>query len=199
MKFYRFISIILHPIVIPTIGVFIYFLNIRNIYTSQQRLAIISLTFIATYVIPLVLLIVFKKFKLIKTYYAESIKERKIPIITMVVLFYLLGYTLYTTPNFRDFGLLFYATSLGLSLIYLLFFFKLKVSIHLLSVGVTIGFFLLMNAKYGVFFLSIIIIFFLLSGILASARLHLKAHTTLEVYLGFFLGILCPIIINYLL
>ncbi|WP_181858132.1 hypothetical protein [Polaribacter sp. WD7] len=199
MKFHKFISIILHPIVIPTVGVFIYFLFVRKMFSSQQRLAIIGLTFVTTYIIPLLILILFKKLKVITSYHAESIKERKIPITMMIILFYLLGNTLFSTPNFRDFGLLFYATSLGLTIIYILFFFRLKVSIHLLSLGVSLGFFLMIDSLYSISFLPVIVILILLSGIVASARLHLKAHTSKEVYLGFFLGLISPIIIYFFL
>jgi len=38
---------------------------------------------------------------------------------------------------------------------------------------------------------------FLLSGLIASARLHLKAHTEKEVYIGFFIGFISPIVLFY--
>ena len=84
----------LHPIVIPTIGVLLYFILIPNGFNSDQTLAVLGLIFVTTYIIPLVLLILFKKLKLIKSFKADSIKERKVPIAMMIVLFYLLGNTL---------------------------------------------------------------------------------------------------------
>ena len=199
MKFYKFLSVILHPIVIPTVGVFIYFFLIRNGFNSTQRLAVLGLVFITTYIIPLLILILFKKLKMIKSYYAESIRERKIPIAMMIILFYLLGNTLYGATNITDLGVLFYATSLGLIIIYIFFAFNQKLSIHLLSLGISTGFFLLMSSKYSYSFTLVIIICFLLSGLLGSARLHLKAHTRTEVYLGFLFGFISPFIVNYIL
>ena len=142
MKFYKFLSVILHPIVIPTIGVFVYFFLIRNSFNRDQRLAVLGLVFITTYIIPLLILVLFKSLKMIDSYYSESIRERKIPIAMMIILFYLLGYRLLGTANITDLGILFYATSLGLTIIYIFFAFKLKVSIHLLSLGISTGFFL---------------------------------------------------------
>ena len=199
MKFYKFLSVILHPIVIPTIGVFVYFFLIRNSFNSDQRLAVLGLVFITTYIIPLLILVLFKSLKMIDSYYAESIRERKIPIAMMIILFYLLGYTLLGTANITDLGILFYATSLGLTIIYIFFAFKLKVSIHLLSLGISTGFFLMMSSKYHHSFTLVVIICFLLSGFLGSARLHLKAHTKTEVYLGFLFGYISPFIVNYVL
>lgn len=199
MKFYKFLSVILHPIVIPTVGVFVYFFLIRNSFNSDQRLAVLGLVFITTYIIPLLILVLFKRLKMIDSYYAESIRERKIPVAMMIILFYLLGNTLLGTANSNDLGILFYATSLGLTIIYIFFAFKLKVSIHLLSLGISTGFFFMMSSKYNYSFTLVIIICFLLSGLLGSARLHLKAHTRTEVYLGFLFGFISPIIVNYVL
>ena len=185
----------LHPIVIPTIGVILYFILIPNGFNSNQKFAVLGLIFVTTYIIPLVVLILFKRLKLIKSFNAESIGERKIPIAMMIVLFYLLGNTIIDIPNLSDIGLLFYATTLGLVFIYILFAFKLKTSIHLLSLGITTGFFLVLNSLYSKNLIVVILCSFLLSGLLASARLHLKAHKQVEVYLGFILGFISPIIV----
>ena len=199
MRFHKIISTILHPIVVPTIGVMLYFLLISNNLMSNQKLMILSLVFVVTYLIPLLFLIVLKKVKIIKSYQTESIKERKIPVAVMIVIFYLLGNTINSIVFLRDLSLLFYATTLRLILIYLLFFFKIKTSIHLLSLGISAGFFMILSYNYSQSFLWIIIIILMLSGVLASARLHLKAHTSKEVYIGFFIGITTPILLNLFL
>ncbi len=199
MQFHKTISVLLHPIVVPTIGVFLYFLFIPNRLGKEQRLAILAMIFVATYLIPLLVLVLLKALGKIQSYQVISIKERKLPLAFMIVLFYLLGNTLFSVTQIIDLGILFYAISLGLVIIYILFLFKIKTSLHLLSMGIALGFFLLMSTFYTSSFLFIILIVILLSGALASARLHLKVHTPKEVYLGFFLGIVSPFLVNYFL
>ncbi len=189
----------LHPIVIPTIGIFLYFILIQNNFDSSQKFTVLGLIFLTTYIIPLLVLILFKRFKLIKSFNAESIKERKVPVAMMILLFYLLGNTLYRINHLTDLGILFYSTTLGFLFIYILFAFKIKTSIHLTSLGITTGFFFILNLIYQQNLIIVIVCAIILSGILASARLHLKAHTQKEVYLGFILGFLSPIIIFYFL
>jgi hypothetical protein len=189
----------LHPIVIPTIGVMLYFLLIPNNLTSKQKLMVLSLVFIVTYLIPLLLIVLFKKLRFIKSYKIESIKERKLPVALMVFLFYLLGTTINNVANLRDLGLLFYATSLALFIIYVLFFFRIKASVHLLSLGIFTGFFMILSNIHSKSFLIVIIILFLLAGVLATARLALKAHTSKEIYVGFFIGLLSTSIVYILL
>ena len=199
MRIHKVISTILHPIVLPTIGVMLYFLLIPNSFRSNQKFTLLSIVFICTYLIPLLVLFVFKKFKIIKNYQTESIKDRKLPVAIMIIVFYVLGNTIYNIANLRDLSMLFHASSLGLFLIYLLFNLKIKASIHLLSFGISIGFFLILSYTYNQSMLLIIIVLLFLSGILASARLHLKAHNNKEIYLGFFIGIASSLSINFIL
>ncbi len=65
----------------------------------------------------------------------HTIKERKIPLFLMILLFTVLGNILLRTAIFRDFGMLFYGTSFGLIIIYLFSIFNIKMSLHLLSMG----------------------------------------------------------------
>ena len=199
MQIHKVISTILHPIVVPTIGVMLYFLIIPNNLRSNHKLTILGLIFVVTYLIPLVILIIFKKINIIKSYKTESIKERKLPVAIMITLFYLLGNTLNKTSSLTDLSLLFYATSFGLFIIYLLFNFNIKASIHLLSLGISIGFFMVLSSIYNQNFAILIIVLILLSGVLASARLHLEAHTNKEIYIGFFIGVLSNLGMYYIL
>jgi hypothetical protein len=177
----------------------LYFLIIPNTFESNQKLAILSLIFVVTYLIPLLILVLLKKLGFINSYQTETIKERKLPITLMIIVFYLLANTLEKTTNLRDLAILFYATTLGLFFIYFLFYFKIKASIHLLSLGIILGFFMVLSSIYSQIYLLIYIIILLLAGLLASSRLHLKAHTNKEVYIGFFTGIIATQLVHYLL
>lgn len=199
MRFHKLISVLLHPIVVPTLGIILYFLLIPTRFDTKQQLAILGMVFLATYFIPLLLIILLKALGIIESYQVSTIKERKLPLACMIILFYLLGSSFFNITYVRDIGILFYATTLGLITTYILFIFKTKTSIHLLAMGIALGFFLLLTTIYNVNFTPIILVIILLSGLVASSRLHLKAHTTKEVYLGFFIGVICPLIINFIL
>ena len=199
MKFQKLISVLLHPIVLPTIGVLLYFLMVPHTIKSEQRFFIIGFVFTTTYLIPLGILIILKGLKLIHSFKLHTIKERKIPLFLMILFFTVLGNVLLSTVVFRDFGMLFYGTSFGLILVYLFSIFNIKVSLHLLSMGSIVGFFIIMGMEYMTPLTHILLILILFSGLLASSRLHLKAHTPKEVYLGFFFGMITQTAVYYLL
>lgn len=197
MKFQKSISILLHPIVIPTIGSLLYFLLIPHRIHKNQQFIVLGIIFIATYLIPILTLLVLKSFKAIHSFELSNIKERKIPLFLMVILFLVLGNALKKVTILKDFGILFSGASYALIAVYFLFILKLKTSLHLLSMGMLVGFFLVLGILYSISLLPLTIVFVLLSGILASARLILKAHTPKEVYLGFFLGIISQFFVFY--
>jgi hypothetical protein len=199
VRFYKFISIVFHPIVIPTIGILLYFIFTPNNINYFTKAIVLGFIFVTTYILPLFILILFKKLNLIKSFKAESIQERKTPVVIMIIVFYLLGSTFKKSPNLSDIGLLFYATCLGLICIYTLFSLKIKTSIHLLSIGITTGFFFTLTTLYNENLILLISLLLLLSGLMANARLHLKAHTEKEVYIGFFIGFVSPILLFYCL
>ena len=195
MKFHKFISTILHPIVLPTLGVFIYFLFVSQSFEKRLQLIVLGLVFTLTYLLPLLMLLLLKKFRFIKDFQVSTIKERRFPIIFMMLLLYFLGNSIIQIPTIRNLGILFFGTSLSLTCIYVLFSLKLKSSLHLVSMGNMIGFFLIMTNINSLSMLPIIILLILLSGILASSRLYLKAHTPVELLIGFSLGIVCQFIL----
>ena len=195
MKFHKFISTILHPIVLPTLGVFIYFVFVSQSFEKRLQLIVLGLVFTLTYLVPLLMLLLLKKFRFIKDFQVSTIKERRFPIIFMMLLLYFLGNSIVQIPTIRNLGILFFGTSLSLTCIYVLFSLKLKSSLHLVSMGNMIGFFLIMTNINNLSMLPIIILLILLSGILASSRMYLKAHTPMELLIGFSLGIICQFIV----
>ena len=189
MKFHKLISVILHPVVVPTIGVLLFLALTPIIIRKERQYLLISIVFFSTYIVPIISLIILKFIGLIKSFQVESINERKVPLFLMLIIFFVLGRFLINIPDFRELGVLFYGTNLALVIIYFLFFFKIKTSLHIVSMSSMIGFFLFFGTDNSINIVPIAILLLLLTGLLASARLHLKAHTPKEIYIAFFLGI----------
>jgi hypothetical protein len=63
-----------------------------------------------------------------------------------------------------------------------------KISIHMISIGGTIGLFMAIGFRYEWLLPQIILPLFFLAGIVGYARLRLEAHTPTQVYIGFITG-----------
>ena len=184
---------------VPTISIILYLLILPNSYTSSQKTALLALIFITTYLVPILILALFKKLNLINNFNIKGVKERKIPVAIMIIVFYLLGNTIENNIKMTDISLLFYTSSIALTFVYLCLAYQLKISIHLLSLGISTGFFILIGFIYNYSVPIVVIVNILLAGIVANARLHLKMHRPKEVYLGFLSGIIAPFVVyNFL-
>jgi len=199
MRWHKLISSILHPVVMPTIGVLLYLIlsDLRIVFV--QKLSLVGVVVVATYLIPVLLLVVLKSIGVIDSYQVKTIPERKFPVIFMIVLFFFVGKSLYNVTMIRDISFLFFGTCVGLILVYLIFSLQVKTSLHLLSMGSAVGYFIVFQFTQNITVIPIILIFIVLSGVLASSRLYLKAHTKKEVYLGFTIGVLSQLATFYFL
>jgi len=190
MKFHKIVSLIFHPVNMPTIGILLYLILVDIRININQKLTLIGIVFLATYLIPMLLLIVLKSLNLIHSYKASTIPERKFPIIIMIILFFFIGKSFNEITAIKDISILFYGTSLSLVIVYLLFSLKIKTSLHLISMGSALGFLILLEKIEGLSLKPVLMIFVIITGFVGTSRLYLKAHKPKEVYIGFFIGLI---------
>lgn len=187
-RFYKLISVIFHPILLPIVATILYFiLHQTNLETSvKYKILIIVAT--ATYLIPLFLLFILKRKKLIQSFEVKNIQERKTPIVFMIVLFYFLGQTLSNIPEITLVSILFFGCSLSLSICYFLFLKKIKTSLHMIGIGSLISFIITYSIHTQTNLLNFISFLSLIAGLIGHARLYLKSHVLKEVIIGFSIG-----------
>lgn len=190
MQFAKLISFIFHPIIVPIASALLYFILIPNHIPKNITYYILGLIFITTYILPVVLLFILKKTQLIEDFHLKTIDERKFPIIFFTILSFLIGRLLLKPAIVDVLGYSFIAISISMLVVYLLFFLKIKTSLHTLAIAGQIGFITIISYHYKNNLLVLLVFLFLLLGIIGSSRLKLKAHTSLEVLLGFFIGFL---------
>lgn len=185
-------STLFHPVVIPTLGIFILFqLNtyIRFAVAPGARRLILMLVFINTAIVPVLSLIVMKRTGYIKSMLLEERNERILPLLLSTTLFFITYYMLrqITLPSIIYFYII-SATLLLLMTLMVSFF--LKISIHMVSLGAFSAFLVITSILLKTDVSLLIIAAFMASGLTASSRLILQAHKPLEVYAGYLLGFL---------
>ncbi len=198
MKISKFISIFFHPINFPIIGALIYFLFRPKYIFKPQEYTIMSVILIGTYVFPIIFLIVLKRYKMIHSYHMVSIEERKFPTLLFTAISVIIGNWLLKTKIVDLLALLFFGYAFAFLISYALLYFKQKISLHTAAVGGLIGFLIYYSFYYQINLVVLLAFFFILSGIIASARLRLKAHTISEVFLGFFAGLITQFLLFFI-
>lgn len=167
---------------------FFLFLSPLHIQKKQEYI-ILLIIFISTYILPLFLLILLKKMNVIESFHLKTIGERKLPILFFIMLSYLIGRLLLKIQIVDLLAFSFFGISISLSMTYLLFFNKIKTSLHTLGIGGILGFVIIMSYEYQLNFNLLLAILFILSGLIAVSRLKMEAHNPKEIYFGFIIGL----------
>ena len=189
MKFSKLISYFFHPINFPIIGTILFFLFIPEFIFKPQEHLIIAVIFIGTYIFPILLLWLLKRFEMIKSYHMVNIEERKFPLLLFISISFIIGHWLYKSTIVDILALFFFGYGLSLICISIFLYLKIKISLHTLGVSGLIGFLIYFSYFYKINIITILATLFVLLGVVGSARLKLRAHQLNEVLLGGFLGI----------
>lgn len=198
MKFSKLISYFFHPINFPIIGTILFFLFIPEFIFKPQEYLIIAVIFIGTYIFPILLLWLLKRFEMIKSYHMVTIEERKFPLLLFISISFIIGHWLYKSAIVDLLSLFFFGYGLSLIGISLFLYLKIKVSLHTLAISGLIGFLIYFSYFYKINIITILATLFVLAGLVASARLKLRAHQLNEVLLGGAIGIAAQFIVYFI-
>jgi hypothetical protein len=187
----RFISALIHPLLMPTFAVVILFslsTYISFSVSTQAKRLIILIIFINTAIAPLFVILFFKKIGYISNLLLNERTDRIYP--TTVTLFlYMFTWYLFRQANLPGLLNFFIIGATILTFVGLVITFYWKISIHMMSVGGFTGFLISASLalKYDIPFLILLSI--VISGMLGTARIKLNAHTPAQVYAGYSVGI----------
>ncbi len=192
----RVISVIFHPLFIPVygIGFVLYFTNVLPGLAQGDKQQLLIRFLVMYTVFPLVTVLLAKALGFVNTIYLRDAKDRIIPYIACGIYYFWMWWVLKNQPEFpRELVMLalaiFLASSAGLTVNSFV-----KVSMHGMSVGVMLTFFLLLalNSDESLgYYLSIS---FLIGGAVCTARLVNSDHRPVEVYLALLIGAVCQLI-----
>lgn len=186
------VSVVFHPVFINLLGfVAVIELNphLQAGLTPQAKWFYMVYVFISTGLIPLFVVLARKAFGFSNSIMLNDADDRHIPYIVTATA-YLFGYYLFVnmgTPHVMQGYML---GSACILVAVLIINFRTKISAHTTSLGALVGLILALSPIM-VFDVRILLIpLLLISGLTATARLALEAHTHQQLYSGFGLGFL---------
>ena len=198
LRFSKAISYLFHPILFPLLATLFYLFSSPRFTSKRTKIVLVLVVFFGTYLLPIMLLAFFKKLEMIQSFQLQSIDERKFPVLFFSFLAILVGRLFFQIQVVDNLALFFIAGGISFLVLYSLLWFQFKVSIHTLSIGGFIGFLINLSLVYHHNHLFSIAFLFLLFGVVAKARLKLKAHTFSEVLWGLVLGVFSQLLIPVL-
>jgi hypothetical protein len=186
----RIISILCHPLIMPSLGFLVLFNS--GTYLAylpfEYKKMIILIVFLCTFIIPLSIIPFFIYQKMISSVNMSGVRERIAPMVISFILFILCYFLLRRIPIPPDY-LAFCLGCAASELITLMVMTKWKISLHMLGIGGLTGLIIYLIIKMHIDLGFYLILTLIVAGLTGTARLALNAHNPFEIYTGYLTGL----------
>lgn len=194
-RFLKYPSYLFHPLWMPFAGTFIYFLKVPRFFPEGVVKAKLMAIAIMTLFIPIVFFFMLRTLNQAKGIFLDTPKERKWPllfycVIQLIILHYII--------NRFDFMELyhFYKGILVSTLISgALVYFEKKISMHMVGLSGLLGFLIILSYFYKLDMIPFIAVLTIITGLTATSRIYMKAHTPGELLWGITVGFVPQILV----
>lgn len=186
--FLRGISYVFHPLFIPMGGTLSYFLVTPRLSPLELQSGNILPIFILTIIIPIILFLILKNLRLISSIFAPELGERKYPLYFSMIIYLMILYKVIPLNYINELYYFFVGLLVATFTTLLLVFTRIKASIHLMGMGSILIYLIGLSIHFEVNITFAIALFILMTGLVATSRLFMKAHSRVELLLGFLIG-----------
>jgi len=194
-KILPFFSYLFHPIFIPILGTVFYILFGGNYYITEQYYLLLLQVIIITFFLPLSFFYLLRTFGKVDTIMLSDLSQRKIPLLMQMILTAVLIQKSVTIERFSELYFFFLGGIGSTFIAFALIFFKIKASIHMIAMSALSFFVIGLSMHNELNIIYTIASLFLITGIVASSRLVMKAHTIEELIIGYAAGMLPQVLL----
>ncbi|TBW30067.1 hypothetical protein [Gramella sp. KN1008] len=183
-------SYLFHPLWMPFAGSLFYFLFIPRYFPGEIIKAKLLAIAIITIFIPVVFHFLLKNLGKVNTIFLEQVDERKWPLFFFTMLNIMVLSQILNIYNYPGLYYYFLGILISSAIAYLLTWFKIKLSLHMVGMGGLLMFVAGFCIYFHLYFIYTISFLIIATGLTASSRLFHKAHTNWEIVLGLLTGLI---------
>lgn len=187
-RFLHAISYIFHPLLIPIAGTLAYFAVAPTYISLEQQSGNILPIFILTVIIPIIFFFILKNIGVVHSVFAVTIKERSYALTINIVLFLMIVLKVIPQNYIDELYFFFVGLIAGHVAALLLIFLKFKASIHMLCMASLLLYLIGLSIHFEINLTLALGLLVLLTGLVATSRLYMKAHNWVELVMGFVIG-----------
>ncbi|MGK0253275.1 MAG: hypothetical protein ACI9OE_000740 [Mariniflexile sp.] len=192
------ISFIFHPLIIPLLGATFYFSKSPRFIPNEIIQAKLISLFILTVILPILIYFLLQTLGKVESVYLKSTKERIFPLILNCFIIIIVLQRIVTASQIIELYFFFVGVLISSMTCLMLAIIKFKASIHMISISGLFMFFIALSIHFSININGTLALMSIITGAVATSRLHLKAHTYKELIMGVFIGALPQLIlINY--
>ena len=184
------ISFVFHPLIMPLLGVIFYFSKTPRFIPSEIIQAKLLSTFILTVVLPILIYFLLKTLGKVHSIYLRTVSERILPLGLNSVVIYLILKRVFTSGEIIELYFFFIGILLSNLACFILAILKFKASIHMIAISGFLMFCVALSIRFSININGTLALLILITGAIASSRIHLKAHNNKELFVGLCVGLI---------
>lgn len=187
----RIVSVLFHPLIIPTLGCYIIFNSGFYIGLLPFKImqAVYIVVFVLTFMLPALIIPALYLQKYISSFAIDEKKERILPL-AIVAVMYSLSYYFMQRSDFPPILVNFIAGGIVSIVIALLVTLKWKISLHTIGIGGLTALVVYLTISFRLELYTYLIVCVLIAGVTGTARMIAGSHTPAQIYSGFGVGFL---------
>ncbi|GAA4800435.1 hypothetical protein GCM10023330_02480 [Litoribaculum gwangyangense] len=182
----------------PLLGVIFYFSKSPRFIPEEVVQAKLISLFILTIILPILLYFLLKTLGKVKSIKLVTTNERIYPLMLNSVIIILVLKRIVTPSQVVELYYFFLGILLSNLACLILAIFKFKASIHMIAISGITMFFIALSIHFNININGTLALMSIIMGAVATSRLHVKAHTAIELVLGIFIGVIPQLVlVNY--
>lgn len=182
----------------PLLGVIFYFSKSPRFFANELiKAKLISLS-ILTILLPILIYFLLKTLGKTHTIYLKTSKERIIPLVINSLIILLVLKRVFPSNQIIELYYFFIAILISTLTCLILAVLEFKASIHMIAIAGMFMFALGLSLHFSINLNGSLALIVFITGAIATSRLHLKAHTNIELLIGTLIGAAPQVILfNY--
>lgn len=197
-KLLKSVSYIFHPLIMPLLGVIFYFSKTPRYIPNEVIQAKLISLFILTVILPILLFFLLRTLGKVKSITLETTQERLYPLMLNSIIIVLILKRVVMPTQIVELYYFFLGILISNLACLILAIFQFKASIHMMAICGIIMFFIALSIHFKININGTLALMSIIIGAVATSRMHVKAHTGIELILGVFIGVIPQLVLlNY--
>jgi hypothetical protein len=189
-----FLSVIFHPLLMPTYGCLLLFFCIKGtvfdyMTPADNKWRISAIILVFSFLFPLLNIYILYKLKRIPTLMLSEQKHRTFPYLMTSLFYFGIFYLLKDLTIWPEIKLFIVGAGIAIMATALINF-RSKISAHMVGLGGLLGVFVAISWQIRFDMTIWFVIIILVTGLVGASRLILEEHKPSQIYMGFFTGLL---------
>ncbi len=194
-KLLPFFSYLFHPLFIPLYATVSFFFMDDTYLSTVEKFLLIIQVIIVTVLIPGAFFFFLRSLGKVNSIMASEAKERVLPLFIQVILVAILISRDSIFERIPELFFFYLGTMISTLTAMVHALFNVKISLHLMGLGAFTFFTIELSYFNQINAISFIAILLFITGLVASSRLYMKAHSNKELAFGFLAGVLPQMIL----